>query len=430
VSTVTLNDARVAIAHITIPYYGTWSADVTLPVDAEIVSPCKLVAGDLTLTGTVVRQAAFNGDRKARIVGGANGWSKVLPAKGYSHVVGVKLSSVLKDAASETGETITLDSDRNVGLLFARDEGQGEALLHSLLGGRWYVDGEGITQTRARASSPIVTPFNLITRSGSMGVVEVATENIAAWVPGRTFSSNTVTTPQTISSVTIDADNDGKVRLHIMSADADNKERLRTALKSLIKSELSSLLYAGVWEYTVAPSLGMPGIAKTIDCTPTDSRMPSLTNVPLVGMGDVTPTLAGTKCRIQFVNCDPSRPECVSLGGTTEHLMTTEACALLIYNTLVTLMAAAGGGPLLAVVLQPLLGLAITGALAAQAAPAPPGLIPQTATAAALQAGFATGVVPSSAIFAGWAASIAALQTKTLDVSGQFPSIGVPSGSQ
>jgi hypothetical protein len=127
---------------------------------------------------------------------------------------------------------------------------------------------------------------------------------------------------------------------------------------------------------------------------------------------------------VRFVNADPARPEVVALGSATEHLITTEACALLIYNTLGALMAAAGGGPLAGAVLLPLIMPAVVTALGAQAAPAPPGVLAQQAAAVAMAAGMATGA-PSSTC-APFTAAIAALASKTLDVSGLFPSVGVP----
>jgi len=428
VSTIAINGARVSACSITMPYYGAWVADVDVVGSAEIASPVSLVVGDLTLVGTVVRQAEFTGDRKARIVGGGGGWGNTIPSKGYSHVIGVKASTIVGDAAREAGESIVLENDRTLGLLYAREEAPAERALNLVIGNEWWIDPVGVTQTKAREATAVVAPFTLISRNGALDSFDIATESIAGWLPGRTFSSPTVPEPQTISSVTIEASNDGKIRLRVLGTSVAI-ERLRTSIRAIIRAEIASLSYGVTWEYTIAPSLGMPGVTKTVDVVPVaGSIMPAITKVPLSpGLGDVAPPLAGAKCRVRFVNGNPWQPEVVSLGGTTEHLMTVEACALLIYNTLAALMAAAGGGPLLAAVLQPLLGAAVTGALTAQAAPAPPGLIPQVSAAAAAQAGFATGV-PSPAIFAAWQASIAALTTKTLNVSGSFPSVGVPNG--
>jgi hypothetical protein len=429
VSTITVNGKRVPAASITLPFYGAWSAELSIDTPSSIGEPgaaAELVVGDLTLHGTIVRGGVFAGDQGARIVGGAGGWRKSIAPKGYTQAAGVRLSLVLEDAARAVGESVVVATERTLGTSWARRAGKAERMLTRLTGGAWWVDAAGKTQTAARATEAITTPFTVIKRSNSQGRIEVATESIASWQPGRTFTSPALTGTQTISAVSIVAEGSGKLRVSVLTKDTQ-AERLRGDLLELVRTEVAAVSYAATYEYSISASIGL-GITATIDATPTDATMPALTKVPLFGIGIVSPPLAGTKCRIRFANGDPSRPECVGLAGTTEHLVTTEACALLIYNTLVTLMAAAGGGPLLAVVLQPLLGTAITAALAAQAVPAPPGLIAQVAAAAALQAGFATGVAPSNAIFAGWQASLGALATKSLDVSGSFPSVGVPNG--
>lgn len=312
-SEMALNGERVAFGEVTIPMFGAWTADVTLPVDKEITSPCTLVVGDLSLVGTVVRQAGFNGDRTARLVGGANGWSTQLPAKGYSHVVGVKLSSVLKDAADECGETIELETDRNVGTLYTRDAGKASDVLALQLNGQWYIDNAGVTQTKARSAAPIVTPFTMVTRSGARADFEIATEAIAAWSPGRTFTSNTVVTAQTISSVTIRSTNEGKTRLFVLSADTGVQEKLRAAIQAIVRAELSAFKYSGVWEYEI-----FSATENEINARSLTTIMPDLTKVPVMPgvMGeDVTPK-PGDRCRIQFVNQNPAQPECIQIDGS------------------------------------------------------------------------------------------------------------------
>ncbi len=307
---LTLNGTRVVSGSITIPFYGPWVADVILATASDIPSAVSLVAGDLTLSGTVVRQAAFAASRSARIVGGGAGWRKVLPARGYSHEAGVKLSSVLGDAARESGERINVTPDRVIGKHYARDEGKAERTLAFELGGKWWIDPAGVTQIGARASDPIVTPFTVIAWSGGKGQFEIASESLLPWQPGRTFTSATVPQTQTIATTSIEVDNEGKLRLHILNTDG-GVERLRTDLRALVRSERPSIV--GVWEYTVSS-----GDDETVDVTPGDSRMPSLSKVPMMPglMGEVVTPTPGSKCRLTFVNSDPTRPECVGIVGT------------------------------------------------------------------------------------------------------------------
>lgn len=313
-STLSVNGSRVTAASITTPYYGTWSADVALAEATEIPDAIDVVIGDLTLKGTVIRRGDFAGSRTLRAVGGGAGWRKALPAKGYSHPAGVKLSSVLGDAARESGERIDIATDRTIGAHYARDafEAKAERVLKLLLDDKWWMDPNGVTQTKDRATDPIVTPFTVISWIASKGQFEIATETIAPWQPGRTFTAPNAPGTHSISSVTIEADNEGKLRLHILTSDGAI-ERLRTDMRALIRSELAALSCFGVWEYTIAS-----GDTKLVDVVSSDSRMPDLTRVPMMAglIGEVVTPTPGSKCRIVFVNGDPTRPECVGIEGS------------------------------------------------------------------------------------------------------------------
>lgn len=426
---MSLNGSRAMSARVTVPLFGAWTGDIVLASTTPISSDVEIVIGDLTMQGHAQRMASFSGARSALIVGGKGGLRKMLPARGYASPAGVKLSTILGDAAREAGESVNVDVDQSIGPGYARRRDVAERVFRRLLGRRWWFDNAGVIQTKDRDSSPITSPFTVEYWSGSKGRFTVATESYADWMPGRTFSSPTVTTMQTISSVSYTADNDGKVRLDILT-DETQDNRLHDHLRDIISDEVSDLLYAGTFEYRVAASPGLPGLSSSVDVTPTDDRMPALLRVPLApDLGIVAAPLTGTPCRIRFANGDPSRAECVSLGSTTEHTMTVEACALLIYNVfqiLTNAPATGPAGPWTGPGLQPFLMAAIVAALGAQSSPAPPGSVAQIAAAVPLAAAMATGTAPSSTS-APFNAPIAALATKTLNVSGLFPGVGIPS---
>jgi hypothetical protein len=214
-----------------------------------------------------------------------------------------------------------------------------------------------------------------------------------------------------------------------------------SSLQTLLRQLDPDRAYRGVTEYRVVT---LEGERLNLQPVHVSSGMPDQRRVPVrPGVAGCRAEVAlGSRVLLGFVNSDPDRPYVASFedaegagfqpdtlsllaGGSAaaEHVMTTEATALLIYNTFVVLMAAAGGGPLIAAVLQPLLGTAILGALAAQAVPAPPTEIAQLAASAAQLSGFATGIVPATTSQY-FAASIAALALKTSNDSGHFPSLG------
>lgn len=201
---------------IAIPYYGTWAADVALASQDTISSACTLVIGDMTLRGTAYRMASFSGSRTVRIVGGYGGWRKDVPSQSYQNPSGVFLSMVLGDAAKIVGEQLSLSSDVNLGQFYVREAAPAQRLLRQLAGPLWYVDTAGVTKVGARTTGTITSPFQVISWSGSQGKFTIATENYSDWMPGKTFTSTTVTSQQTVSMATFTLENDGKLRLDVL----------------------------------------------------------------------------------------------------------------------------------------------------------------------------------------------------------------------
>lgn len=424
---VTINNARVTKGTITVPMYGPWSADLSVESVDALATSVTIAFQDLSLVGTVIRQATFAGERKVRIVGGAGGWRKTLKPRGYSLPFGVRSSSVIGDAASECGESVVVGSDVSLGAFYTRDEGKASRVLRIIAGGVWYIDNAGVTQVKDRETSAIATPFTVTKWDGGRGIFEIASENYADWTPGKTFTTNTVPDAQTISSVSFDVTNDGNVRLTVMTTDA-YRERLLSDFRAIVRDELASVSFAGVYEYVIAANPINPGLSYTVDATPTDTRMPTLTKVPLAtGVGSLSPPATGMKCRIRFVNSDPSRPEVVSFDGVTEHFMTAESTALLLYNFMYAMSLVAPAPAGMGLLIQPLITPAIIAAMAAQSVPAPPGLIPQIAAASALASGMVSGTVPSNTSTP-FNAGLAPLAMKIPNVSGLFPGLGVPNG--
>jgi hypothetical protein len=207
-----------------------------------------------------------------------------------------------------------------------------------------------------------------------------------------------------------------------------DNDRLLASLRKIIRAEFPQLTYMGFWEYAVEATDGT-----TVDCSPTDTNipLPSLAKVPLLSgiMGEIAPSVVGQTCLIVFLNGDPTRARCISVGGATEHVATTEAVSLLIYNTLAALCTAMGapGTPLINSTVQPLIAAAIVAALTAQTAPAPPGTIAQTALNTTLVSGMTAGTLLSNGL-GPLAAALQAIAPKTADVSGLFPGIGATKG--
>ena len=121
----TLGALRVLVADVHIPPSGGWFATVSL--DSSTLPPIGatvLTIGDLQLVGSVIRadwDDVPNGGRPIATVRGGAGWRlPVVRAGSYSSAGGVKLSTVLVDLATMTGETVVVPaSDVSLGSEFA-----------------------------------------------------------------------------------------------------------------------------------------------------------------------------------------------------------------------------------------------------------------------------------------------------------------------
>jgi len=430
----TLNGHRVTSARITIPSWGCWHGTVSLDGEHAIANGARvtLVIADATFEGAVLSGGVALGRSFYRIVAGAGGWGRIIPPWSWSDDAGVKYSTAIGDAARLVGETVApIANTVRTGPAWMRDEGPASQTLNTLAPSGWYVDEAGITHVGARAAGALPAKVTRVKPVDfASGRVELASDAIAAILPGVVVDGLTAT------DVQHDLDIESGLRTTVFGRSGAD------AVRRLVAAMDPNRDFRGPSEYRVDVASG-----NRLHLQPLRSWLPYLKNVPVrPGVAGCDAEVAlGSFVVVEWLDADPSRPFVSSFadvdadrfqpttlrllsGGSSggEHVMTTEATALLIYNTLVALMAAAGGGPLIAAVLQPLLGAAVSSALAAQAVPAPPGLAAQIAASAALQAGFATGVVPSAAMFAAWTTAIEAA-AKTANASGAFPCLGAAS---
>lgn len=210
------NGIRVTAASLVIPYLGAAVADVTFPSSITLTAPVTLMVANLTLKLGILRQAQFAGGATARLVAGS-GWASTVPAKAYALASGVPLSMVMRDVAREVGETVNIAQDRTVGTFYVRQAGPAARMLEQLGTPLWWVDPAGVTQIGPRAPLSITSAATVADYMGGEGWLTVATEDLASWRPAAIFSSNTVTMPITVSATRIHTDNEGTLRIEVLT---------------------------------------------------------------------------------------------------------------------------------------------------------------------------------------------------------------------
>jgi hypothetical protein len=184
-----IDGVQILDARIVVPRYGAWFAELALSSEKTISGPHTLTVGDIAWKCAAWRGAPYQGRTSLRVIGGSGGWQKRLPARAYRSDAGVKLSSVLNDAARECGESVTVTVDKAIGTFLVRDVGPAARMLNRLAD-EWHMDQDGRTVVGPWGTlTPITDKFDLLSFDGRTGKAEIATEALAAFTPGRSFTS-------------------------------------------------------------------------------------------------------------------------------------------------------------------------------------------------------------------------------------------------
>lgn len=296
-----------------IPLVGAWTADLYLASSNNLSGTIPIVIGNLTLSGTVVRSQTYGGQTRARIVAGSGGWRTEISAQGYGSSSGVKLSTVVRDAAAACGEAVSVANDTTIGPGYARAADiASDVLWQLLLQGiipAWYVDPKGVTQLTAWPSIPVRTPFTVTDQRPDEGIAVIATEDYASWLPGCTFSNPLLAGTLTNLGVHYIWGASGDFRFEVQTG-ADN---LTASFDAIVQKQIAPTRYYGRYSYTISnPS------PTTIDASPVNQRigLPDLQNVPIRAdsISTYTPPDGGA-CDIMFLDGVPTQPICVWTAG-------------------------------------------------------------------------------------------------------------------
>ena len=306
-STATLAGHVAIRASLHIPAWGVPWADVELGTAVTISGATTLVIADLTLACTVVSGGPSGGRSRYRIAGGAAGWGTELPALGYATDLGVKVSTVVEDAARLAGETLdasTVPTTR-VGPHYVRAEGPAARVLEQLVPEAWYVGGDGVTRLGRRAAVALSVSAVRGTFDIARSTVTLAASSIATILPGVIVDG--------IEAVDVlhEVDAECGLRSTIWGTGSNGTSRRISAMRKLVESMLPDYLYRGLTEYRVVTQEG-----ERLNLQPVrvSLGMPSLRRVKVrPGLPGCRADIAlGSLVLVGFVNADAARPVVVS----------------------------------------------------------------------------------------------------------------------
>lgn len=303
-SAATLAGLRATSANVQIPEWGCWYADASLDGEHTLSGQVDLVIADLTLRGTVIAGGPSKGRSHYRIVSGKAGWGKALPSKAYANDAGVKLATVLGDAASGAGENLdasTVSSSDRVGPSYVRPAGPAVRVIEHLAPRNWYVGEDGITRIGKRAAKTLPAGVTHGPVDPARRTVTLAGESIASILPGLVVDGMTAT------DVQHEIGAEGGLRSTVWGRSFTSTSRRRATLQALFEQLDPLRRFRGVSEYRVVTREG-----KRLNLQPVrvSTGMPDLARVYVrPGVSGCEAEVAlGSRVLVAFVDSDPGRP--------------------------------------------------------------------------------------------------------------------------
>lgn len=296
---VTLNGHAATAACLSIPGVGLWYAGVDLADPVTLAGSITLRVLDTEWKGYVIAGGVVDGRARYRVVAGAGGWGRTLPARAYANDAGITVAKVVADAASEAGELAPASvPTTTLGPHFDRPALPASFVLNVLAPRAWYARADGVVAFGARPALP-ASSLPVVERNPAARAVTLAlTESAAGLLPGTTTEYGTA------ADVEIDLGAEGpRARLYA----SPNASRRAQAFARLLAAHDPAARFRGVHEYRVITQTG-----ERLNLQPVRSRaaLPDLARVPVrAGVPGVKATHApGSHVLVAFLDADPSRP--------------------------------------------------------------------------------------------------------------------------
>lgn len=308
VASATLAGHRATRARVSLPASGCWYADACVDGDVELAGSVELVIADLTLRGTVLAggpNVPKTGRSWFQVVGGAGGWGRTIGPKPYATDSGVKLTTVVTDAAKDCGETIdaaTMPLTERVGPAFVRGEAPASRVLEQVRPSDWYVGEDGVTRLGKRARRDFAGVATRVMSDRAAGTIKLAPSSIATLLPGITVDG--------VEAVDVEHElsaGEG-LRTTIWGAGVSGRSSRRLEVwRRIIEHFDPHRKYRGLFEYRIVTPAGkrlnLQAVRKSVG-------LPDLERVPVRGgiAGVDVTYIPGTRVLVGFIDCTPTRP--------------------------------------------------------------------------------------------------------------------------
>ncbi len=309
IASATLNGNKVIELRSTIPAWGASYHDVTIDVQVTLSGSVTLKVADATFRCTVLSGGPALVGSFYRLVAGSAGWGKTLVKRSYANDAGVKLSTVLGDAASEAGEQLdaaTVDNTVRLGPAFVRPAGPACRILEIVAPNAWYIGEDGKTRLGQRAKSTLSTTIQATSLVDlARGTVTIASDAIVTLLPGLQVKG--------LDIVDVEHEMSAKagLRSKLWGRRSGGNDRRLAAWRAIVDQLDPDRMFRAIYEYRI---VSQSGNRLNLQPVRVSTGMPDLLRVPVrPGVpGTNAVYLAGSRVVVGFVDADPSRPSVLS----------------------------------------------------------------------------------------------------------------------
>lgn len=298
-ATATLEGVPVTRCRVQVPAWGLWWADVELAEPEALAGAVTLAIADVELEGAIVSGGPADGRAGYRLVAGAGGWGRELPARGYADDAGVKIASVVRDAAAAAGEAVEGAPTTRTGPHYVRAAGPASAVLNALAPRAWYAGLDGVVRFGARPAAVYAGSAVLVDRSPAAGCYVFAADELAGLEPGAQADADA------LPAVDAEYELEG-ARLTARLYTGPRTSVIPDALALLLEALDPRRRYRGTYEFRVVTQTGNRLNLQPVRAS---SGLSDLLRVPVrLAPGLRAEHALGSLVLVTFVDADPSRP--------------------------------------------------------------------------------------------------------------------------
>lgn len=302
-ATATLEGVPVTRCRVQVPAWGLWWADVELAEPEALAGAVTLTIADIELEGAIVSGGPADGRAGYRLVAGAGGWGRELPARGYADDAGVKIASVVRDAAAAAGEAVEGAPTTRTGPHYVRAAGPASAVLNALAPRAWYAGLDGVVRFGARPAAVYTGSAVLIDRSPAAGCYVFAADELAGLEPGAQADADA------LPAVDAEYELEG-ARLTARLYTGPRTSVIPDALALLLEALDPRRRYRGTYEFRVVTQTGNRLNLQPVRAS---SGLSDLLRVPVrLAPGLRAEHALGSLVLVTFVDADPSRPAVIA----------------------------------------------------------------------------------------------------------------------